>query len=545
VAGEPQLPGPLLRVPEGARLRVRVRNALAVPVVIHGLHTRPGDDSLAIGAGGTREARFTAGAPGTYYYWASTGAPGEGGHESEDSHLTGAFIVDPKGSAPHDRVFVLSSWHAEADTAARPARPIRDVMTINGLAWPGTERLVVALGDTARWRFINPTSDAHPMHLHGAFFRLESRGDWRADTGYAAVQQPLEVTELMLPGSTMSLRWAPSHPGNWLLHCHFAFHVSPFVSLTRTLAGDTIHHGDHLATTAMSGLVLGVRVPEPAGYHEPPVASPRPIRLLVQQRPHVFGPAPGYGFVVQEGAPPAPDSILIPGPALVLERGRPVRITVVNHLRQQTAVHWHGIEMPSYPDGVPGWSGAGPRVMPPIAPGDSFVAEFTPPRAGTFMYHAHANEAEQLGQGLVAPLLVVEPGERPGPQREATVLVSADGPFSDTARGFVNGSHSPAPIRIPAGRPFRLRLVSIHPEVRLGMRLLRGTDEFTWRPLAVDGAELPASLQRPEPARWTSGPGMTRDVEVVLARRDSLTLEVSAPLATTPWTIPLAVVAGR
>ena len=53
------------------------------------------------------------------------------------------------------------------------------------------------------------------------------------------------------------------------------------------------------------------------------------------------------------------DSVPVPSSLLVLRRNEPVRITIVNHLRAATGVHWHGIEVPAYSDGVPGWSGSG------------------------------------------------------------------------------------------------------------------------------------------------------------------------------------------
>jgi FtsP/CotA-like multicopper oxidase with cupredoxin domain len=46
------------------------------------------------------------------------------------------------------------------------------------------------------------------------------------------------------------------------------------------------------------------------------------------------------------------------GPPIVLTRGQPVEIEVVNRVKDPTAIHWHGIELESYYDGVPGWSGA-------------------------------------------------------------------------------------------------------------------------------------------------------------------------------------------
>ncbi|HEX5818720.1 MAG TPA: multicopper oxidase domain-containing protein [Gemmatimonadales bacterium] len=544
--GPLQIPGPLIRVPEGTEIRVRVENRLGKAATLHGLHTRPGTgDPVPLAPGAVREVRFAAGTPGTYYYWASTSGIPVQDRDGEDSQLAGAFVVDPAGAPPGDRIFVLGNWFAKGDTAARPVLPIREVMTINGRSWPHTERLEAVVGDSLRWRFINATNGSHPMHLHGVYFAVDSRGDWRQDTAYAPAERPLEVTELMLPGATMTMQWAAQRPGNWLMHCHFAFHVSPFTSLTRVLAGDTIHHGDHVADKAMAGLVLGVRVTAPPGYADPvDTVPPRDIRLLVQSRANHFGTAKGYGFVVQEGAEPARDSIRIPGTPLVLERGRPVRITVVNRLDEQTAVHWHGIELPSWPDGVPGWSGIGPRVMPPIAPGDSFVAEFTPPRAGTFIYHTHAHELEQMSQGLVGALLVVEPGTRPDPAREATLLVSADGPFSEHARGFVNGRHDPPPLVVPAGRPYRLRLINIHPDVRVRTRLVRDSVPLAWRRVATDGADLPASRAVDGPAEWLSGPGMTQDVEIRVARGERLMLELFAPFAETPWTLRVPVL-GR
>ena len=52
-----------------------------------------------------------------------------------------------------------------------------------------------------------------------------------------------------------------------------------------------------------------------------------------------------------------PDSVEIPGSPLVLTRGELTYITIVNRLSAATAVHWHGMELPSYYDGVTGLSG--------------------------------------------------------------------------------------------------------------------------------------------------------------------------------------------
>ncbi|MDQ2669394.1 MAG: multicopper oxidase domain-containing protein, partial [Gemmatimonadota bacterium] len=352
-AGGPlQIPSPLIRVREGTTIRARVHNTLTdSTIVVHGLMTRPGSDgdSLVVPPGETRVAEFLAGEPGTYMYAANLAGNDVGDRTGSDSQLGGALIVDRAGAAPDDRVFVMGMW-AQFPDSAHPDVPPRDIMVINGKSWPHTERLEVPLGDTVTWRWVNPTNSSHPMHLHGFYFELTSRGDWLRDTTFAAAERPRMVTELMLPGNTMTMRWAPSQPGNWIFHCHFAFHVSPIASLTGNLALEAAERGDssglphaHTAETAMNGLVMGITVPVPLDWTPPePVAMRRDIRLLIQTAPRRFGDSAGYGFVIPDGAEPARDSIEIPGPMLVLERGEPVRITTVNNLQEPTGVHWHG-----------------------------------------------------------------------------------------------------------------------------------------------------------------------------------------------------------
>ena len=117
---------------------------------------------------------------------------------------------------------------------------------------------------------------------------------------------------------------------------------------------------------------------------------------------------PAYGFLLQQdGADvPASDSIQIPGPVLELKRGEPVRIQVKNNLTEPSGVHWHGLEIESFPDGVAGFSGIGDKIMPPIPPGQTFAAEFTPPRSGTFPYHSHLHEMRQIGSGMYGAIIV-------------------------------------------------------------------------------------------------------------------------------------------
>jgi FtsP/CotA-like multicopper oxidase with cupredoxin domain len=150
--------------------------------------------------------------PGTYYYWAST-TGGSIDREWFESQLTGALIVDPPNAPTDDRVFVIGAWFRPADSSLAVPRPAQDVMVINGRSWPHTERLSYTQGDSVRWRLINATGVAHPMHLHGFYFNVESRGDWTSEHVYRGEDRPLVVTDLMLPGHTMRIGWQPVRPG--------------------------------------------------------------------------------------------------------------------------------------------------------------------------------------------------------------------------------------------------------------------------------------------------------------------------------------------
>ncbi|MEO7520494.1 MAG: multicopper oxidase domain-containing protein [Gemmatimonas sp.] len=235
--------------------------------------------------------------------------------------------------------------------------------------------------------------------------------------------------------------------------------------------------------------------------------------MLIQARAMYYGPGPGFGYVLQEGAiEPESDSIRIPGPLLVLRQGEPVAITLVNRLPTHTAVHWHGMELDSYYDGVAGWSGAADHTAPMIAPQDSFIARFTPPRAGTFIYHAHITDHVQLARGLYGAMLVMPPNQPYVPESDHVVIVGFGRP-NGKASMLVNGSESPLPLpRIRTGTQ-RLRLINIAPENNAVITLSAASEPISWRAIAKDGFQFPAARRRVQPARVHIFPGETYDFE--------------------------------
>ncbi len=261
----------------------------------------------------------------------------------------------------------------------------------------------------------------------------------------------------------------------------------------------------------MGGLVLGITV-NPAPDWAPADAVPRrSLRLHIGSRAGVFGDEPGYGFVLQEGAtPPAPDSVRFPGSPIVLTRGEPTEITVLNHADVPLGVHWHGLELESWADGVPGWSGSPGRVSPAIQPGDSFVVRMTPPRAGTFMYHVHSEPGHQLAQGLYGPFLVLEPGERWEPETGRVFLLGSLGTGEDPPPA-VDGKLQPELIELHAGESYRLRFMHISPDDDKQVELLAGDEPVEWQLIAKDGADLPSQQIRTQPADLRIHVGETYD----------------------------------
>jgi FtsP/CotA-like multicopper oxidase with cupredoxin domain len=551
----PEIPGPLVRVPAGTEVVVTVRNAVRRDtLLVHGLHARPlrgaaAPEPLRLPPGAAREMRFRLDAPGTYYYWGTTMGRVFRHRTREDAQLSGAIVVDPPGvPPPADRILVIGIWTDTLGGVPGVASS-RMLFVVNGRSWPHTERLTYGVGDTARWRVLNISADVHPMHLHGFYFRIDSRGDGRGDTTYADADRDLVATQHMVVGQTIRVTWVPERPGNWLFHCHIPAHFAPRLPLglrypeTHGRGHDETNH----ALEGMNGLVVGVTVTPRTGdpgARDVGDAGRRRLRLLVRENAGGTEDAPYYGFALHEsGAEPPPESGHRVGPPIVLTRGQPVSITVVNRTPEPTAVHWHGIELESYFDGVAGFSGAGTRVAPVIAPADSFEARFTPPRAGTFIYHTHVDELRQQRAGLAGALVVLGPGARLDPATDVILLITSPSDSAEETRAvLLNGSLTPGPLAFHAGVVHRVRLINIttgRPGLR--MELLRDGALSAWRIVAKDGADIPVSRRRTGAARRPISIGETVDVEITPAAPGEMRLEARTAAGALLGVIPIRV----
>jgi FtsP/CotA-like multicopper oxidase with cupredoxin domain len=536
------VPGPLIRVVAGTTIVASIRNELAAVLTVRGLCARDGTPCppLEVPPGHTREVRFASGRPGTYHYWATTmGAP------VPFRELAGAFVVDPAaGAIEPDRVLVITEWSSltpdelrrimgaddpsEAFVALRP----RLTFVVNGLSWPVTERLTYQLGERVRWRLVNVSSQAHPMHLHGFYFSVDSLGDGLRDEVFDPGRRRSVVTQLVPPGGTMTMTWTPAREGNWLFHCHVMHHVSPERRLTEPAGASGGHAGGAHAHAhrhddggaGMAGMIVGVTVvpgaavPGSRGGFDG--SAPRRLTLAMRRAPAGRnGGGEAAGFVLREGGVPAASAeVRVPGPALVLRQDEPVEITLLNELPDPTAIHWHGLELDSYYDGVHGWSGIGTRRTPMIAPGGSFVVRLTPPRAGTFIYHTHLHDYRQLSSGLYGPLIVTAPDETFDPATDHVIVLGRSQVTAEQAilgeadSVVVNGERGPRFVW-RAGARHRLRVVNITPDDIFVVALQTAEGPATWTPLRKDGAPLPPAETVEGPARQIVAVGETYDFE--------------------------------
>jgi FtsP/CotA-like multicopper oxidase with cupredoxin domain len=112
----------------------------------------------------------------------------------------------------------------------------------------------------------------------------------------------------------------------------------------------------------------------------------------------------------------------LPAPTLYWTEGEEVVVHVTNHMDAPSSVHWHGILLPGYMDGVKGLNN-----YPGIEPGETFTYRFTLRQNGTYWYHSHTGGQEQ--DGLYGALIIRPKGVDPIASDRASVVMFSD--FSD------------------------------------------------------------------------------------------------------------------
>jgi FtsP/CotA-like multicopper oxidase with cupredoxin domain len=231
---------PDFRVLRGERVRLRLINGgsattFRVAITSHRLEVTHADgrpvepvvvDSVTLGMGERVDVIVTASRPGV---WALVAAPLEvqatparavlryrgvrggrgvgaqvpaglyGGRQLALEDLV-AIEADPGGERPIDRVLELRLSGGMMSSA----------WTINGQAYPDADPIDLRAGERVEFRMFNQSNMRHPMHLHGHFVR---------------VGRALKDTVSVRPMGRLSFTFTADNPGNWLFHCHNAYHM--------------------------------------------------------------------------------------------------------------------------------------------------------------------------------------------------------------------------------------------------------------------------------------------------------------------------------
>ena len=93
----------------------------------------------------------------------------------------------------------------------------RFIWGFNGKKFSQAEPIRIRLGERVRFRLINDTMMAHPIHLHGLWSELEN--------GHG-MHRPYKHTISVMPGEELTYLVTADAPGRWAYHCHLLYHFA-------------------------------------------------------------------------------------------------------------------------------------------------------------------------------------------------------------------------------------------------------------------------------------------------------------------------------
>ena len=262
------VPGPVLRVNEGDRVRVVVKNDLPIATGVHwhgmilpnAQDGVPGLTQPSIAPGQTYTYEWTAVATGTHWYHAHSSGRDIG------RGLYGVLEVVPKtGDIPADRDYRLVIGDTDLG------------FVFNGKSYPATVPLGARVGERVRIRLVGAGDLSHPIHLHGSPFEVVAQDG-------LPLPQPVRMDTLLVSaGQTFDIVAVPVNEGRWLLHCHIFAH-----------SHESTEHDAHAAgrtgvAAGMTGLTTTLDV-GPA-LAKPPVAAPASASAPAAPTPPPTAPA--------------------------------------------------------------------------------------------------------------------------------------------------------------------------------------------------------------------------------------------------------------
>jgi len=208
-----QVPGPEIRVTEGDKVRIILKNELPESTAIHphGVIVPNKMDGVPfitqppITPGSSFTYEFTARNPGSHMYHSHHNATKQVG-----KGLLGALIIEPKDKSK-DPEYDFEYTMILNDQLGG--------FTLNGKGFPATEPVVAKLGQKIRIRYMNEGLLIHPMHLHGMPQLTFAKDGWNLPQPY------MNDTVNVAPGERWDVIVDCTEPGVWAFHCHILSHA--------------------------------------------------------------------------------------------------------------------------------------------------------------------------------------------------------------------------------------------------------------------------------------------------------------------------------
>jgi FtsP/CotA-like multicopper oxidase with cupredoxin domain len=210
-----QVPGPMIKVGIGDRVRIVLENELPQSTALHfhGLETPNAMDGVPF----ITQDPITPGSSFTYEFVAR--GPAVGMYHSHDyavgqvsDGMAGAFIVgdipSPAGPVTQEIPMMLN----DAGVIG---------FSLNGKSFPATAPIVARAGETVEIHYLNEGQQIHPMHLHGVPQLVVAKD------GFPLPEPYLADTVSVAPGEryTVLVRPTAEHVGVWAYHCHILSHA--------------------------------------------------------------------------------------------------------------------------------------------------------------------------------------------------------------------------------------------------------------------------------------------------------------------------------
>jgi FtsP/CotA-like multicopper oxidase with cupredoxin domain len=319
------MPGPVIEVNQGDRVRIIVENrlpeltsihwhSLEVPVSQDGV---PGLVQDFIPPGEAFVYEFTLHQHGTFFYHAHVAM-------QEAMGMVGFFIIHPRETyepvCDQDFALIAQEFQILPNTSIPNSQGMDfNFLTFNGRCAPLTTPLVVKLGHRVRLRLVNfSTADHHPIHLHGHTW-------WVTGTEGGRIPESAWIpgnNVLIGVAQARDVEFIANNPGDWIMHCHMFHHtmnhmVSMAGPMTRVAPDDPRGLVPGFPQNMESG--MGMEIPE----DDPRRLARREARGMRHDWSHVKGlttivrvlPPDLYDKVMSSDEPlPAGSSIFGPIP---------------------------------------------------------------------------------------------------------------------------------------------------------------------------------------------------------------------------------------